>query len=491
MWDPRNRPTSVAAMQHPYFADAVDPLRPKSSTSRILNKKHMSIDGKSQRDSNDGATSVNKPSWFRKSLIRDSNVPAQSSEQPAEPAVAPMPQSPRHAPIHSKTDVTQDQSHSSRFRPFASKRATWTNGTTKPNAAPMPILPSIRPISPFRAAVNAEAHTNTPAAVRLPPAQPTSVESKPSKKIGRQLSIQSQNNHYSDRQDAEQAMNGQRNLQSPSSDQRGFFAHLRKRARRFSGKPHGPSPVAAEDVEGNAGPSPWQSSRNSMAVDSNMNTILNKDFSDVDKALQAAAYGTAPLSPAPETIASRQAIPSASTIDLTPQRHPSLSKSASTSALDSPSAVCASGGPISSRTRRALQKSTYPSQIYDTPDEEDELLHEALHSAQNATRNMERRNRVEDEYYQRSLAKLTNEARHPATQSPASLNPYPTPSPSAKRNGMLFDQSIMDAPVTSIKLNEARSKEPVSHRWPTPPYEENEWAASAAASIFAAGSIYQ
>jgi meiosis induction protein kinase IME2/SME1 len=28
-------------------------------------------------------------------------------------------------------------------------------------------------------------------------------------------------------------------------------------------------------------------------------------------------------------------------------------------------------------------------------------------------------------------------------------------------------------------------------KWPTPPYEENEWAAAAAASIYAAGAAYR
>ena len=492
MWDPRNRPTSVTAMQHPYFADAADPLRPKSSTSRVLNKKHMSVDGKSQRDSADVSATVSKPSWFRKSLVRESTGPGQSSEQPVEPSTNQLPQSPRQPPVHSKTEV-QESSNSSRFRPFGNKRATWTNGTTKSNAAPMPILPSIRPISPFRATVNAEAHNNAPVAVKPLPSNAPSTESKPNKKIGRQLSIQSQNNHYSDRQDAEQALNGQKNPQSPGSEQRGFFAHLRKRARRFSGKPNGNLLVGPEESEANSNRSPWQSNRNSMAVDSNLDTILKKDFNDVDKALQAAAYGAAPLSPSPETVPSYQAIPSASTVDLTPHRHPSLSKSASTSALDIPNPLNATGGPISSRTRRALQKSTHPNSMYDTPDEEDELLHEALYSAQNATKNMERRSRIEDEYYSKSLAKIDENVQtgQSGANASISLNPYPTPSPSAKRNGMLFDQTMMHEPVSSLKLAEARGKEPMSHRWPTPPYEENEWAASAAASIFAAGSIYQ
>ena len=490
MWDPRNRPTSLEAMQHPYFSDAVDPLRPKSSTSRILGKKHMSIDGKSQRDSHDAATASNKPSWFRKSLIRDHNSSAQAAEHPVEPTNLQRPASPRHPLLETKTETAVEPSHS-RFRPFGNKRATWTNGTLKSNAAPMPILPSIRPISPFKATVNAEVHNNVPAIDKPLPPNASQADSTPSKKIGRQLSIQS-HNHYADRQEAEQALLGQKNPQSPGSEQRGFFAHLRKRARRFSGKPYGPTP-GPDESEANIGSSSMHSNRGSMVVDSNMDSIVNKDFSDIDNALQAAAYGAAPLSPALEHSSAQHAVSSASTTNLTPQRQHSLSKSASTSALDVPSPINGIGGPISSRTRRALQKSTHPNQIYDTPDEEDELLQEALFSAQKATKNMERRSRVEDDHLKSSakFSSTTTQPRQPTGNPPVSLNPYPTPSPSAKRNGMLFDQTIMDQPVTSLNLTEARNKHSASPRFPTPPYEENEWGASAAASIFAAGSIYQ
>ena len=486
MWDPRSRPTSLEAMQHPYFVDAADPLRPKSSTSRILGKKHASIDGKAQRESTDGPATTSKPSWFRKSLVRDNPVTLPLPEQSTETAPVQRPPSPRPEPTKSRTEA-YDTTHSSRFRPFASKRSTWTNGA---NAAPMPILPTIRPISPFRANVNAEAHNNAPKPQAHEPNAPAN-DVKPNKKIGRQLSVQSQNNHYADRE-AEQLLNGQRIPQSPSEN-RGFFAHLRKKARRFSGKPQGNIVISGEAGEGNKGAEPYQSQRSSMVVDSNIDAIVEKNSSEVDKALHAATYGATPLSPSPDALPAQHQLPSASTTNLTPQRHPSLSKCASTSALDAAPSVHASLAPISSRTRRALQKSTQPNSIYDTPDEEDELLHEALTSAQDMRKNMERRSRIEDEYYQKSLSRINTNTQsiQISPSNSATLNPYPTPSPSAKRNGMLFDQSIMDQPVSAIKLNEPRNKPAINHRWPTPPYEENEWAASAAASIFAASSAYQ
>lgn len=133
--------------------------------------------------------------------------------------------------------------------------------------------------------------------------------------------------------------------------------------------------------------------------------------------------------------------------------------------------------------------------MYDTPDEEDELLHEALNNAQSAAKRMDRRSRAEERDYLKKVAQLET-PRQPlrdTANNMAALNPYPTPSPSAKRNGVLFDQNAVTDPVEPLKPVKARPKEDIhpNPRWPTPPYEENEWAASAAASIFAVGSIYK
>ena len=500
MWDPKNRPTSAEAMKHEYFNDAFDPLRPKSSGSRLLGKKHSSIDGKSQRDSSDGATQSSRPSWFRKSLIRD--------HSPALPIQVPPPQaqitSPSRSPTHHTKPVdnippASDYTSTAKYRPFANKRATWTNGTNPSNAAPMPILPSIRPISPFSNTVTAQSHTNP--AFNLSDQATTTVppfDMKPSKKIGRQLSVQSNGNHYADfhRQEAERALNGQRAPMSPSSEQKeGFFSHLRKKARRLSGKPQISAPPVMDDVEASVGCSPWQSNRNSMIVDSNMDTILEKSFNDVEKALQSARPPAEPLSPSPEVPSShkQQAGLSNSSIESSVSRHPSLSKSVSSPALDS-SSFTGAGGPISSRTRRALHRSTHPSHIYDTPDEEDELLHEALNSAQNAAKRMDRRSKVEERDYLKRLAQVDT-PRQPlrdTADNVTSLNPYPTPSPSSKRNGVFFNPNAITQPVEPLKIMKTRPEDNnPAPRWPTPPYEENEWAASAAASIFAAGSIYQ
>ena len=498
MWDPRNRPTSAEAMKHEYFADAVDPLRPISSTSRLVGKKHASVDGKSQRDSNDNPVNSSRPSWFRKSIIRNSS-PAVPTQPPQNQIPSPL-RSPNQAKTVNVHPVAESTS-TMKYRPFASKRATWANGMGSTNAAPMPILPSIRPISPLSDTVTAQAHNNASPPVAQTTNVNSSTETKTSKKIGRQLSVQSNGSHYTDyhRQEAERALNGHRGPASPNGEQKeGFFSHLRKRARRFSGKPQAPTSPNIEDIEASAGCGPWHSNRSSMIIDSNMDTVLKKNFADVEKALQSARSPMEPLSPSPEAPSSYKhqhgVAHTESSLERSLEREPSLSKSVSSPTLDTSSFIGGHGVPISSRTRRALHRSTHPSHIYDTPDEEDELLHEALSSAQNAAKGIDRRTKIEEENYLKRLAQIDNNTRQPlqtSTNSITPLNPYPTPSPSAKRNGILFDQSIMAESVSPSHMVKHQPKHDTNPRWPTPPYEENEWAASAAASIFAAGSMYQ
>ncbi|KAL8689668.1 MAG: hypothetical protein Q9218_004715 [Villophora microphyllina] len=502
MWDPRNRPTSTQALKHEYFADAVDPLRPKSSTSRFLGRKQYSSEGKQHRDPSDPPPLSSKPSWFRKSLIsKDSNSLLSSNDNAGQSVSA------RPAPVHANT-ITEPPT-TFKTRPFASKRATWTNTTTPAKGAPMPILPSIRPISPFSDAVTAQANSRPTKNVDTYPS--IAIEQKPPRKIGRQLSVASNGNHYADhhRQEAERALNGARDATSPGGTQKeGFFWHLRKRARRLSGRPQAPLSPTPHDLEANAGCSPWQSNRGSMNADGVMvDPSLQNAMSpgELEKALQSPtlthSHATSPSVP-PSHKSSQAYIPSGSVLasncpgvkpgvsqayDI-PERHPSLTKAR---APEGPPVVGA-GTPISSRTRRALQHSTNPSQMYETPDEEDELLHEALHSASKAAAGMDRWGRSEQGQKIAMSHKDVNQ--QPVTQSAEqtlTVCPYPTPSPSAKGSGTMYSQNLLTTPAQPININRSRPKEDIAPKWPTPPYEENEWAAAAAASIFAAGSLYQ
>jgi meiosis induction protein kinase IME2/SME1 len=107
---------------------------------------------------------------------------------------------------------------------------------------------------------------------------------------------------------------------------------------------------------------------------------------------------------------------------------------------------------------------------YDAPDEEDELLDEVLTSTHRAMKRLEKDGK-------------------PLRQTASNIglsNPYPTPSPSASGHAILFGDSQEALTPKPLDLN----KRTTEYKWPTPPYDENDWAASASASIWAAGSRF-
>ncbi|KAL4910041.1 hypothetical protein BDW74DRAFT_47225 [Aspergillus multicolor] len=448
MWDPKNRPTSTQAMQHEYFVDAVDPLnlRPRSSTARLLGRKVSEKSVKSPtKETYDSPTLSSKSSWFRRSLIGKSESPALiDPEQFSKPTLAAHDSSVESQALKPK--------HST------SKRATWAHG------APMPILPSIRPVSPLSNAVTAQAN---------PPAQDTnSNAAKANKKIGRQLSVNSHGNHYGDvhRQEAERALNGLgNNSTSTISQKESFFSHLRKRARRLSGRNQN---VMNDDIEANAGCMPW-SNRSSLALDSvNASDVKqNSDLSELDKALQsvkysmdAAALGNVPVSiTSPVESTKRQSMPQGSIRSMG----------------DSPASTSGNGGPVSSRTRRAMQMTSHPVHRYETPEEEDELLDEVLHSASSAALRLA----------QAQMSDTSSNYSHPLAneRSQALPSPYPTPSPSAKCDGVSFGNT--DA-TPNRRLDEKSAITSVTRQWPTPPYDDGDWM-NPASTKFLTGSTYR
>ncbi|KAA8565219.1 hypothetical protein EYC84_010952 [Monilinia fructicola] len=436
MWDPKSRPTSTQAMAHEFFTDAVDPLRPKSS-SKILGRKHSDLSYRSSKDFSEPATtSTTKPSWFRKSLIggRSDNSNAATVQTKEKENVVTKP-SPVLAPTISEIPIAKT-------RQPAAKRSTWANGAT--NAAPMTILPTIKPISPISDTATAQASSRTPSYNDLYSGQ----NDKGSKKIGRQLSVASSTNHYAEihRQQAEMALNGNSGLVSPPSGHKeSFFSHLRKRARRFSGRQsQTPMSPKSMDLEAQAGCGPWSSNRSSMVLDANQ-----------------------PASPAPQKVDSHEALDKAlrnvqQNLDSTQSTHsPPIPPTSAAFNRRYPRSVA----PIPTRNRRSQIPGV---QQYETPDEEDELLDEALTSIKKP---IKRGNSVQTDH------------RKPLRQSHSNtgLNPYPTPSPSANGNSVLFGQGLNNASPTPKPQGANKQSS-------TPPYdyEENEWAASAAASIFAA-----
>ncbi|KAJ9627967.1 Serine/threonine protein kinase [Taxawa tesnikishii (nom. ined.)] len=140
-------------------------------------------------------------------------------------------------------------------------------------------------------------------------------------------------------------------------------------------------------------------------------------------------------------------------------------------------------GSVSSRTRRSVRQSAHPAQRYETPDEEDELLDEALMSAHRAARRLDRASQVV-----KSKENLRPPMPH-VTSDPGFV-PYLTPSPSKENNIVNFGENDV-SPSKPVDIASRPQKDTLNPQWPTPPYEENEWAASAAASIFAAASQAQ
>lgn len=464
MWDPKVRPTSRQALEHEYFRDAHDPLRPRSAVSKALGRKASTL----VNDSPDSGhtLSTKTSSWFRKSLgaggPRDlSAPPVPEHMSSAQSQSHPMSDAP---PVVNKT------------RPAATKRATWANGAT-PNAAPIPILPSIRPISPLRDASVAQANVRRTE-------QP---EERPSKKIGRQLSVNSQGNHYADihRQEAERALTGGNGLKSPTGSQReGFFSHLRKRARRLSGRHQGTMSPGPEEMDTNVGCAPWTNTNtNRQSVQEPPQPIApvaadpstDPNFAELDRALQNVRYS---LDAAANTNPANHVQPKHPTrvaSNPTLKRHHSLPYGKED--VTQPGSMSAAN-----RARRSLRHA--PSR-YETPCEEDELLDEALASAHRAAKRLDNGPPATHQPARPPLGHVTSE--------PVYTAPYLTPSPSKDQMSVDFvsNDYTPSKPMDIPPMRAQPKQQVVNPQWPTPPYDENDWASAAAASIFATQAAYR
>jgi meiosis induction protein kinase IME2/SME1 len=433
MWDPKVRPTSTQALQHDYFRDAVDPLqvRPKSST-RLLGRKQTATPTES-KDSLEPTPSLTTKtsSWFRRSLIqREISAPAVTQHPPPAPVAPSTIPTPLHvAPAEGNSNL--------KVRPNAGKRATWTNGLSS-NAAPIPILPSIRPVSPVSHPVSAQATTISRSRMEL----------------GRKkssLSSSANINAQAHRQQAEKTLTGQSGLASPTSSQKeSFFSHLRKRARRFSGRYQTPiSP--SDDLE---------AGRNGKLFD-----ILPQipkddgtDFADLDKALRG-------VSRTPEYLLQTSAYTGTYAGNSLLKRHHSNGRQTDSFA------------PGRSHTNLA----------YDTPDEHDELLDEALKNARNASSTLDTSGL--SPYNQHSSSSqlptlLQNRGGYQSNTNSVYLTPAPSANRTSIHNGHT-DYTGMGAskPINIVHARPAAGALDLKPKWPTPPYEESEWASAAAASI--------
>ena len=383
---------------------------------------------------------------------------------------------PRPAPVHSHT--TNDV-NAGKPRPQQSKRMTWSNGPS--NVAPMPILPTIRPISPISDTATAQATNNT-----------RSVSFGSSGKIGRQLSVKDHYDAEAHRKEAERALNGQSGLISPPISQKeSFFSHLRKRARRFSGRHQTPITPTTRDLEAQVGCGPWQSNRSSMVIDKDSLPTPNYKVDTheaLDKALRvvknnldgsATNSGYAPVPPA------HQINPAVAM-----KRNPSLHQHQQTRSADNLNGAVRASAPISSRTRRSQAVVGGPRNQYETPDEEEELLDEALTSAQRAMKRLDR-NSSQDLLMTGCNDQVQGHRIRQSQSKPSIMNPYPTPSPTANGNAIMFNQGLAPTSHAQQDHNMQRDQYENRQKWQTtPPYNDNDWSDAAVASIWAAGNRF-
>lgn len=201
----------------------------------------------------------------------------------------------------------------------------------------------------------------------------------------------------------------------------------------------------------------------------------NSDFSELDRALNHMRCSLeGPQQPSNSSKTSNSRLATNSML----KRHHSLPHG--------PDARSSEGvvGPISSRTRRAVQNKSNPSNRYETPNEEEELLSEVLASAQKAVNDLDRQSNKAGAECQKKPVRTAQ----PNIRAVAS---YPTPSPSANRNGVNFSQPYA-TPTKPLEISKNRAtKDEGPSKWPTPPYDENDWASSVAASLMATQSMYR
>jgi meiosis induction protein kinase IME2/SME1 len=399
------------------------------------------------------------------------------------PAVQRAPsvqRTPSVTPSHS----TPLESNGPKPRPNANKRATWAHGP--PNAAPMPLLPSIRPVSPLYNAVTAQAVQRT---------------NEPPKKSGSQIPVA-----QDPKPELQKSSSGTSGLRSPPSSQReSFFSHLRKRARRFSGRYQTPiSPN--DDIESNAGSTQWNSRQSPM-----LNSLpqipkdMSTDFSDLDKALQSVR--TSVDSPHNSTI--KVVSHPYGGNSMLKRHHSSGSREPSQHGL---------------RQRPPGRQQSQSNLQYETPDEEDELLDEALNVARNAAQKLHVPLNYRPSPHSPPSSALRSDpaplvqkqhaplhyrpspsdpalAPNMAVQHPRQQQPMPpqqfhstnlTPAPSANRSSVLHghtDYMFHTKPLDILKPRHAQ--EPVPPKWPTPPYDESDWGSAVQASLFSSQPVYR
>ncbi|KAF3911531.1 hypothetical protein ABW20_dc0108956 [Dactylellina cionopaga] len=471
MWDPRTRPNSTQALAHEYFVDAVDPLKPKpvpQPQTRALRSRQSELARPSMEQVAQPTPQPvlnTKHSWFRKSFA---GTNTSSVFQLSTPTVS--------SEVKTTPKITQQEiTAPSTTRQPSEKRSTW-HGLRGSGAAPIPILPTIRPITPLSDTVHAQATNNNNYHDNLDSAaKHLTFDEKSGKKIGRQLSTNSQQQYTNPAHAAALSsltgQNGSRGVMSPPGTKEGIFSHFRKRVRRLSGRTSVPvSP--ADDIEAQVGCAPWGSNRSSMILDqvSSPTGTASGDFKEANR-----EYAPVHVSEIPNIagLGSSNRHSRSQLISPPPSMNSQIKRNPSYPPRVEPQSQVTSQN---NKARRQMVRNS--AARYETPDEEEELLDEALISAARVIRRLERGSPVLSQ--QGTPERVVPSHGYPTPpshkqQKPAlqvvSVNPRTEASKGRKRSGQRNSED--DSPIP---------------KWNSPLLDNGNWAASAAASAYTASS---
>jgi meiosis induction protein kinase IME2/SME1 len=152
------------------------------------------------------------------------------------------------------------------------------------------------------------------------------------------------------------------------------------------------------------------------------------------------------------------------------------------------------------RQRAAGRQQSQSNLQYETPDEEDELLDEALNVARSAAQKLQApmhwQPSPSPQWRDNSPLDPANMAVQPQPQQPMPPqqfhSTYLTPAPSANRSSVLHghtDYMFHTKPLDILKPRAAQ--ENVPPKWPTPPYDESDWGSAVQASLFSSQPVYR
>jgi len=290
------------------------------------------------------------------------------------------------------------------------------------------------------------------------------------KKLTRQLSMASCASQHADaRQEADSALYGT----SPAAalPKEGFFSHLRKKARRISGR----YVSAGDDVEANAGSGRWPNNKYATigAGQDALDPSTNPDFADLDKKLQTVKQNLEAVFKAPSNTVPRRPLQQSKSNPMLNTTRPKPFKWGTQRDLSPDNNGYTLQNPLNPRN---------------SPIEADSIGI-AITTAHAAAMDLDKRNEATN-------AMSVNPRNYDTPLLDSALKnmtvtaPYPTPLHTGASGGGAtvgfgaYGKGV-DIADNSIQAKRNAAMDP----FPTPP-DDHEWAQAAAAGIFAVGNYW-